>query len=188
MAFQLKTFQGIRFGLFAFAHGKEAGGFADFDDFRVEEPRANGRIPRIPVGKVITLKNVADDSQLAGWNGLVRPFSQGSKEAGSAAARFVVHDRGEGRIALSAVDGSGYVTVTGVAAAGDVRLMKNATGDATTFQWQDMLKDSVMLMSLTNHRYLRITPNSRKLASADSPGASPDRKDGSCFLWTVVEP
>ncbi|MCK4297308.1 MAG: hypothetical protein KAX28_11725 [Candidatus Marinimicrobia bacterium] len=59
-----------------------------------------------------------------------------------------------------------------------------AEGEASTFQWQDMLKNDLMLMSLKTHRYLYADPNAGSLCSADSPGTRPDRKDGSRFVWT----
>jgi xylan 1,4-beta-xylosidase len=65
----------------------------------------------------------------------------------------------------------------------EVRIEKDDKGDASTFQWQDMLRGDVMLMSLKTHRYLFVDPNAGSLCSADSPGTKPDRKDGSCFVW-----
>jgi xylan 1,4-beta-xylosidase len=187
MVFQLKTFQGARFALFNFNQTGVAGGYADFENFQVDEPRARaGR--DVPIGKIITLTSLADQSRLVVWNGLLRPFPAGSAEAASAAARFRVHDRGQGRVALSAEDGSGFVTVTGIGATGDVRLTRTEQGPSTTFQWQGMLRGDVMLMSLATHRYLQALPNSGDLASADAPGTRPDRKDGSCFIWAAVEP
>lgn len=188
MAFQLKTFQGVRFGLFAFNTAKKDGGVADFDGFQVDEPRANGATPNLPLGQVITLTSLADGSRLVAWNGLLRPVPAGAKEATSPVAQFRVHDRGRGRIALSAEDGSGFVRVTGVGAPGDVRLVKGDGREATLFQWQDLGRRELMLMSLTNHRYLHAEPHAGELASANSPGAQPDRKDGACFSWAPAEP
>jgi hypothetical protein len=48
------------------------------------------------------------------------------------------------------------------------------------------MRDEVMLLSLATHRHLHAEPNSGALASADSPGARPGRKEGTCFRWTVV--
>jgi xylan 1,4-beta-xylosidase len=55
------------------------------------------------------------------------------------------------------------------------------------FQWQDMLRGDLMLMSLKTNRYLFADPNALSLCSADSPGARPDRKEGSCFVWKIAE-
>jgi xylan 1,4-beta-xylosidase len=186
MVFQLKTFQGVRFALFSYNTSGAAGGFADFDRFAVDEPQANGAGNRIPIGKVITLTSLADDTRLVAWNGLLRPMPPDAPEAATAAARFRVLDRGRGRVALQAEDGSGVVAVTGVGGLGDVRLLKSPDETASSYQWQDMLRDEVMLLSLVTHRHIHAQPNSGGLASADSPGASPGRREGSCFRWEEV--
>jgi hypothetical protein len=51
-----------------------------------------------------------------------------------------------------------------------------------------LLRDEVMFLSLVTHRHLHAEPNEGGLASADSPGARPGRREGSCFTWSVVEP
>jgi hypothetical protein len=186
MVFQLKTFQGVRYALFAYNTGGRPGGYADFDRFTVAEPQANGAHNRIPLGKVITLTSLADDTRLVAWNGLLRPMPAKAPLTATAAARFRVLDRGRGRVALEAEDGSGIVTITGAGGLGDVRLLKSPDEVASTFQWQDMLRDEVMLLSLVTQRNLMAEPNSGGLASADSPGARPDRKEGSCFRWEIV--
>jgi beta-xylosidase len=56
MPYQLKTFQGSRYSLFAFNSRGKAGGTARFSDYRVVEPMAD-RTGNLPVGKVITLTN-----------------------------------------------------------------------------------------------------------------------------------
>ncbi len=184
-AFQLKTFQGVRFALFAFNTAKTAGGFADFDDFLVDEPQATRSIP---LGQTITLTSLGDHYRLVAWHGLLRPFAADSAPARSAAVRFRVLDRGQGRVALAAEDGSGLLAVTGVGASGDIRLVPPESGDRTTFQWQDLLHHQTMLLSLVTHRYLHTTPHSAELASADSPGPDPNRKEGSCFVWALDDP
>jgi hypothetical protein len=186
MVFQLKTFQGVRYALFAYNTEGKTGGFADFDRFTVAEPQANGRGNRIPLGRVITLTSLADGTRLVAWNGLLRPMPSNAPQATAAAARFRVLDRGQGRIALQAEDGSGLVAVTGAGGLGDVRLLKSPDATASSFQWQDMLRDEVMLLSLATERNLMAEPNSGALVSADSPGARPDRHEGSCFRWAIV--
>ena len=106
----------------------------------------------------------------------------GSPEAQSPGIRFRVHDRGQGRVALEAMDGSGFITVVGLGLSGDVRLCKQET-DGSLFQWQDMLRGQCMLLSLKNHRYVAIDPHTGEPYSAESPGARPDRKDGAVFTW-----
>ena len=69
----------------------------------------------------------------------------------------------------------------------EVRIEKEEKGEASQFQWQDMLRGDLMLMSLYTHKYLFADPHAKSLCSADAPGARPDRKDGACFSWTIIE-
>ena len=46
MTFQLRTFQGVRPSLFNFNTSGQPGGYADFDNYTVEEPRAAGHRTR----------------------------------------------------------------------------------------------------------------------------------------------
>ena len=69
---------------------------------------------------------------------------------------------------------------------GEVRVRLGGLVGATTFQWQDMLRDDLMLMSLANHRYLLAQPRAKSLCAADAPGATADRLNGACFGWVVV--
>lgn len=47
-----------------------------------------------------------------------------------------------------------------------------------------MLRGQCMLLSLKNHRYVAVDPLTGEPYSAESPGARPDRKDGSVFEWS----
>lgn len=185
MVFQLRTFQGVRFSLFNFTTTGVAGGFADFTDFRVDEPRPRGLTKPIPYNKMITLTSLADSTVLINWKDFLRPVPGTNPLAKSSAAQFRVLDRGNGRIALQSVADSGFVTVKGLGGMAEVRMEKKENGDASLFQWQDMLQGDLMLMSIATHRYLFADPHARSLSSADSPGTRPDRKDGSCFVWQI---
>ncbi|MFT3995992.1 MAG: glycoside hydrolase 43 family protein [Asticcacaulis sp.] len=186
-AYQLKTFQGVRYALFAFNQTGVTGGHADFDDFRVDEPLAD-RSHNIPAGKIVVLRNLATDLPLwADPHGLLHTAKAGSKEALGAGARFKVHDRGLGRVALEAMDGSGFVTVVGRGLSADVRLMKTETPDSL-FQWQDMLRHQFMLMSLRTHRYVGLQPGTGEPYAADREGADPDRRNGTVLIWEDVPP
>jgi hypothetical protein len=55
----------------------------------------------------------------------------------------------------------------------------------TTFQWVDLQRGDTLLMSLATHRYI-VAPATKGPVAADHPGPAPDRKDGSCFQWNVV--
>lgn len=185
LPYQLKTFQGVRYALFAFNTAGRDGGYAEFDSIRVDEPFAD-RSQNLPVGKVITLTNLANDSAVwANRNGMLHWARPDASEAKGTSARFRVHDRGQGRVALEAMDGSGFVTVVGLGLSGDVRLTKNET-DGSLFQWQDMLRHQCMLLSLKTHRHVGLDPLTGEPYSAESPGARPDRKDGAVFRWQEV--
>lgn len=187
MPYQLKTFQGTRYALFAYNTEGKNGGYADFDDFKVDEPMAD-RSANLPLGKVIMLTNLGNGNPVwASAHGMLRSAGKGSKEAGSKACLFRVHDRGKGRVALEALDGSGFVTVVGAGLAADVRTLKQET-EGSLFQWQDMLYGQCMLLSLKTQRFVGLNLETGEPYSADWPGADPDRKDGTVFTWKIVEP
>jgi xylan 1,4-beta-xylosidase len=184
MAFQLKTFQGVRFALFNYNTKAVEGGVASFDSFAVNEPRPSGLSRPIPYGETVVFMSLADSTVLVNWKDALRPLPRSHQLAQGAASRFKILDRQNGRIALqSEVDG-GFVTVQGSGRMSEVRIQKSDAGDASTFQWQDMQRGDVMFMSLKTHRYLFVDPNAGSLCSADSPGSRPNRRDGSCYAWT----
>jgi xylan 1,4-beta-xylosidase len=187
LPFQLKTFQGVRYSLFNFnVNGKE-GGYADFDYFHVTEPRAKGLTKPIPYNKIITFISEVDGSVLANWRNFLRSVSPNSVNAKNNASSFRVLDRGNGRIALQSVSTGGYLTVEEEGVMGQVRFEESDKGESSTFQWEDMLKGDIMLMSLHNHKYICINPEAKNFASALAPGAAPDRKEGACFYWKIVD-
>lgn len=61
--YQTKTFQGARYALFAFNQKERMGGYAEFDDFRVEEPLAD-RSRNIPLGKVGSFLNLSNHQRM----------------------------------------------------------------------------------------------------------------------------
>jgi xylan 1,4-beta-xylosidase len=131
--------------------------------------------------------NLADSTVLVNWNNFLRPVPMSHQLAGSAASRFKVIDKGIGRIALQSELGGGFVTVTGDGKMSEVRIQGDDAGDVSTFQWQDMMRGDLMLMSLKTHRYLFVDPYAGSLCSADCRGPRPDRKDGSCYAWTRAD-
>lgn len=181
MPYQLKTFQGVRFALFNFNTTGVAGGSADFDNFIVDEPRANGRGRPIPLGKTITLTSLATNQTLHVWNGLLRSAAAPLHALGT--NRFRVLDRGRGRVALQAEDGSGFVTVTGLGETGDLKLVQEDKGDAATFQWTQTETGDVLLLSLATHRYVAVETWANGLISATARGIATDRKNGASFTW-----
>jgi beta-xylosidase len=185
LPYQTKTFQGSRYALFAYNTAVKEGGYADFDDFKMVEPLAD-RSQNFPTGKIITLCNRGTNARAwANPHGMLHSVDRGSNDYDGAGCRFRVHDRGKGRVALEALNGTGFLTVVGVGISGDVRLTKTET-KGSLFQWQDMLDHQCMLLSLKTNRYVGLTPGTGEPYAADRPGTLPDRKDGTVFVWQAV--
>ena len=181
--YQLKTFQGVRVALYAFNKKNVNGGVADFDDFKVEEPMAD-RTANLPIGKTVRFFNLADGSLMdATRHGLMH--SSGNRKNMSNGVKFVVEDRGQGKIALKTADGR-YVYIAGAGLSGDVRLTSDAS-KAEKFVWQDMLYNHCMLLSLKMQRYMGKHTADGSPYSADFQGADAGMKNGCVFAWEVVE-
>lgn len=186
MPYQLKTFQGTRYALFAFNEKGKEGGYAEFDNFVLDEPLAD-RTKNLPVGKVIKLTNLGSGAQVwANPHGMLHSARPDRKYYNGDGCRFRVHDRGQGRVALEALNGTGFVTVVGAGLAADVRLMKKETKNSL-FIWQDMLRGQCMLLSLVTNRYIGIDARTDEPYSAVCEGTTPNRRDGTVFTWEVVE-
>lgn len=184
LAYQMKTFQGVRYALFAFNTEGKMGGQAAFDNFKIEEPLAD-RSKNLPLGKVITLVNLANDAMLwASPRGIVRSAVTTGKDFDIKNCQFRVLDKGNGKVALEAMDGSGYLTVAGDGLSGDLRVTKEES-KGSLFVWQDMLRHQCMLLSLQTNRYVGVDVLTGEPYSADWPGAMPDRKNGTVFQWTI---
>ncbi len=188
LPYQLKTFQGTRLALFAFNATGAAGGHADFAAFTVTEPHAD-RSANLPLGQVVTFTNLANGSVVwANPHGMLHSTAPGSPRALGPQSQFRVHDRGQGRVALEAMDGSGFLTVVGAGLTADVRPQKEET-DASLFLWQDMLRDrQLMLLSLKTDRHLGLNPTTGEPYNALSPGTTPDRLNGTVLTWQPVLP
>jgi beta-xylosidase len=181
--FQLQTFQGVRPSLFNFNTSGQPGGYADFDNYTVIEPRARGIEREIPMGKTITLASGADGSFLAADtqnNVLVNSTNAVARDT-----QFQVVDLGLGRVALKAANGrllsAAEEGVTLKDPAG------NKPGDAESFQWINLMRGDTMFMSLVNHRYLATKPNQPGPVTATATGPAPARRSGAEFKWKTVE-
>ncbi len=166
MVFQLGTFQGIRYSLFAFNTAGGNGGTAAFDSFTVEQPHPRGLMRPIPFGQVVRLGSVGATHGLA---------VEGDVLSAAAPSDFRVRDMKLGRVALE--HKKKFVSI---AADGAATLTRNAPGDAESFQWIETPNGDLVLMSLATHRFLRIDPATRRIV-ADSPGPLPDGSDGVRF-------
>lgn len=184
--YQTKTFQGARYALFAFNQKERMGGYAEFDDFRVEEPLAD-RSRNIPLGKVGSFLNLSNHQRMqAHPRKMVYSVWKEGKEYNTTDCQFRVLDRGNGKVVLEAMNGTGYVTVTGLGLSGDLRLSPKETEDCL-FMWQDMLHGQCMLMSLKTNRYVGLDPASGELYAADWAGTSASRLSGTVFQWEEAE-
>ena len=178
LSYQLITFQGSRHALFAFNVKGKNGGYAEFDNFTVEEPMAD-RSKNIPYGKTVRIINKATGRPaIALKHGMLYDTDADDK---SELTQFKVLDRGCGLVSLQCADGR-YVKVYGEGLPGDVRFTTDIT-EAETFLWQDYLNHDFMLLSLENHRYLGKSPSTGSPYSMDFTGADPARRNGAVFRW-----
>jgi ABC-type transporter Mla MlaB component len=178
--FQLTTFQGVRYALFAYGSG---GGHADFTAFTVDEPRPRALTRPIPVGKRIRLENMDGHRVLVARGDGLACVPTSDPLARSGSALFGVVDRGRGRIALQVADGR-FVTVTGLGADGRVSIAAQREGDQQVFQWSEMPLGDLLFLSIESHRHLRALPDG--VVQADEPGAQFDRRNGASFDWQEV--
>ena len=178
LSYQLITFQGSRHALFAYNKKGKNGGYAEFDNFTVQEPKAN-RSQNIPYGKTFRIINKATNRPaIALKHGVLYDTHAGDR---SEQTQFKVIDRGVGRVSLLCTDGR-YVKVYGDGLPGDVRFTNNVE-EAEVFLWQDYLDHDFMLLSLTNHKYLGKSPTTGSPYSMDFTGADPARRNGAVLHW-----
>ena len=188
LSYQLITFQGSRHALFAFNHKGQKGGYAEFDNFVVEEPQAD-RSGNIPYGKTLAspsaddrwfrIINLATEKPaIALPHGLLYDTEADNR---SPQTRFRIIDKGQGKVILQCEDGR-YVFCAGYGIAGDVRLTTDES-KAEVFLWQDYLNHEFMLMSMRTHKYIGKSPTTGSPYSMDFTGADPARRNGAVFRW-----
>ena len=178
LSYQLISFQGSRHALFVFNHKGKNGGYAEFDNFTVEEPQAD-RSGNIPYGKMFRIINLATEKPMIALpHGLIYDTDASDH---SVQTRFRLIDKGQGKVILQCEDGR-YVFCSGYGIAGDVRLTTDES-KAEVFLWQDYLNHEFMLMSMRTHRYIGKSPTTGSPYSMDFPGADPARHNGAVFRW-----
>ena len=178
LSYQLISFQGSRHALFAFNHKGKNGGYAEFDNFTVEEPQAD-RSGNIPYEKTFRIVNLATEKPMIALpHGLMYDTDASDH---SVQTRFRLIDKGQGQVILQCEDGR-YVFCSGYGIAGDVRLTTDES-KAEVFLWQDYLNHEFMLMSMRTHRYIGKNPTTGSPYSMDFPGADPARRNGAVFRW-----
>ena len=178
LSYQLISFQGSRHALFTFNHKGAKGGYAEFDNFTVEEPMAD-RSSNIPYGKSFRIINLATGKPaIALEHGLL--YDTDVKDH-SKLTRFRIIDKGQGKVILRCEDGR-YVFCAGYGIAGDVRLTADES-KAEVFLWQDYLNHEFMLMSMRTHKYIGKSPTTGSPYSMDFVGADPARRNGAVLRW-----
>ena len=178
LSYQLISFQGSRHALFAYNVKGQNGGYAEFDNFTVEEPMAD-RSQNIPYGKTIRIINKATGRPaIVVKHGLLYDTQFTDK---SPQTRFRIIDQGHGQVILQCEDGR-YVFCAGHGIAGDVRLTTDLS-KAEVFMWQDYLDHEFMLLSMRTHRYVGKSPTTGSPYSMDFTGADPARRNGAVFRW-----
>ncbi|MBR2292396.1 MAG: glycoside hydrolase, partial [Prevotella sp.] len=178
LSYQLITFQGSRHALFAFNVNGKNGGYAEFDNFTVEEPKAD-RSQNIPYGKTFRIINKATGHPaVCDPHGILYDTRADDK---SPRTQFEIIDCGNGKVSLKCADGR-YIKVYGEGLAGDVRFT-NDPKEAEVFLWQDYLDHDFMLFSLRNHRYIGKSPTTGSPYSMDFTGADPARRNGAVLHW-----
>lgn len=171
MVFQLITFQGIRYSLFAYNGSGRSGGYADFDSITVHEPHPRGLMRPIPYGKQISLTSFRANTGLA--------VQSNALTVGKPTTLTIV-DMRLGRVALKS--GRAYISVDGD---GHTKLEEATPGLKQSFQWIETPTGELVLMSLATNRFLRIDPKTQAII-CDSPGPLPDGRDGARFVWTLA--
>lgn len=178
LSYQLISFQGSRAALFAFNVKGNNGGYAEFDNFIVEETKAD-RAGNIPYGKTFRIINLATGRPMhAQPHGLMYDTRANDK---SKQTQFHIIDKGNGKVVLQCEDGR-FVFVSGYGLPGDVRLTKDED-KAEVFLWQDYLNHEFMLMSMRTHKYIGKSPTTGSPYSMDFTGADPARRNGAVFKW-----
>ena len=100
MVFQLRTFQGVRYALFAYNTLGNSGGRADFTNFTVHEPAPRGLMNAIPYGQLITIENAISGHTLAA-SGQRLISIPASNDNGTS---FRIIDVNNGRVAIQHVN------------------------------------------------------------------------------------
>ncbi len=175
MSYNVQTFQGVRIALFNYNRNGVEGGYADFDNFNVEERYPNGLVRPVPFGKTVVFTNKSDSTRLGVENNQL----VSSKSIDANSVRFKILDRGNGRVALQAVNGKKFISVD---SEGAVSLKDTKPDVNETFQWIELEGGDLVLLSLVTNRYLSAKPGAKVNALESNP--APSRVDGSSFTWT----
>jgi xylan 1,4-beta-xylosidase len=171
MVAQGRTFQGVRYSLFAYNDTGVEGGHADFDAISIFEPHPLGLMRPIPYGRTVVLRPVPDMLDIS--------EVENGKLGLGAPTKFQIVDLGLGRVALRT--SAGYLNV---AADGSMSVKAVPSQKARSFQWIETPTGELVLMSLVTNRFLGVDMESR-VFRADRPGPQSDGKGGARFNWRL---
>lgn len=169
--FSLRTFQGVRYVLFAYNAKGVEGGHADFDSVTVHEPNPKGLMRPIPFGGSVRFAALGSSLGLSVVDGRL---------VIGAPSTFSVVDLGQGRVALKV--GHDFVSV---APDGAVRLDRRPSLQARAFQWIEAPTGDLVLMSLETNRFLTLDLKQGAITSL-SPGPRSDGADGARLSWSAA--
>jgi xylan 1,4-beta-xylosidase len=156
--FDMTTFQGPRHALFAFNRAGRFGGYADFDNFTMNQKHPRGRTQPIPYGKKVQFTACRTDANgraltlqnIDTWKVVKLPL---------------------GRLALQDSEGR-YLSIDAAhKATAQLRKLTKPTA-AETFQWMEMEGGNIVLMSLATNRYLAFTADGTVTANTASPSSN----------------
>lgn len=179
MIFQLRTFQGVRYSLFHYNMNNEEGGYADFNEFNVEEPHSRGLMKPIPYDQEVMIAVRGQETILTVKDGVLSPSKMNNNSQSNQYTKFKIVDCGLGRAALQTSDR--YISVNDDTS---VTLSSGEITEAETFQWMENVYGDLILMSLVTNRFLKVNPETGEI-TANHPGPKPNRMDGSCFVWNT---
>lgn len=162
------TYLSVRYSLFNFNTKGIEGGYADFDNFTLDEKYVYGQRRSIPYGK-----NVRFQGLVSGLN---------LKAEGKDADVWKVIKRPYGCVALK--QNGKFVSV---AADGSVSFVqKEKISSAETFMWSELETGELLLMSMKTNRYLSLDKNGHLQAWTEVPLIDPN-KDLIRFNWKSID-
>jgi hypothetical protein len=124
-----------------------------------------------------------DNSVLVLKDGVLASVPASDPLASATVAQFKVVDRQLGRVSLQSVADGRMLSVGENSLNGPVSLKPTIVDDAAqTFQWIEMPRGDLLLLSLASNRNLRISSGDGAI-TADAPGAQADRENGASFDW-----
>lgn len=165
--FQLYTFQGPRYSLFAYNRLGQSGGYVDFDNFKTNEKYPRGLRRDIPYGKTIQL--------------ISRKLNKAVEVSGY--KDWYVEQLPLGRVALKTADGQ-YISVNHGQNDSVSLVKKDKPETSETFQWMELEGGDLVLMSLASDRYL--TYYNEENLTANISSSLPDRdNDYIRMSWSI---